>query len=249
METTREDRQRHCIRVGVGRAFRPDKKNLGEIRVPRWISFCGSKSLVFVRRCHRSLSTAAICWCTTCKQIWNSTQSLQNSRFWWQPDSSASLPPFWFMRAEGIGTSEMDEGEGAGAGGGSIFLPPPSPPFPNSPQSHTLGRSIVLIPGFLGSPIQDGGQDFSACSLIRLLCRLQYSRCRISCVLMGIYWAAVEEPNADGTKLLTLGRRAQYCMAVFRVALASPSDRLLGSQTSYRLFANTSQSSFEILGF
>ena len=35
-----------------------------------------------------------------------------------------------------------------------------------------LGRSVALIPGFLGSPIQDGGREFSACSLIRLLCRL-----------------------------------------------------------------------------
>ena len=43
----------------------------------------------------------------------------------------------------------------------------------DSPQSHNLGRSIVLIPGFLGSPTQDGGRDFSACSLINLLCRLR----------------------------------------------------------------------------
>ena len=39
--------------------------------------------------------------------------------------------------------------------------PPPAPLVPNLPQSHTLGRFIALIPGFLGSPIQDGGRDFS----------------------------------------------------------------------------------------
>ena len=37
---------------------------------------------------------------------------------------------------------------------------------------HPWSLYIVLMPGFLGSPIQDGGQDVSACSLIRLLCRL-----------------------------------------------------------------------------
>ena len=32
------------------------------------------------------------------------------------------------------------------------------------------------IPGFLGSPIQDDGREFSACSLIRILCRLAQER-------------------------------------------------------------------------
>ena len=42
--------------------------------------------------------------------------------------------------------SEM-EGEGGGGvvGGGRGFPSPDPPPFPNSPQSHTLGGSIVLI--------------------------------------------------------------------------------------------------------
>ena len=142
METTREDRQRHCIRVGVGRAFRPDKKNLGEIRVPRWISFCGSKSLVFVRRCHKSLSTAAICWCTTCKQIWNSTQSLQNSRFWWQPDSSASLPPLFLVHASRGDWDQWNGRGGGGRGGGRQYFPPtaisPFPQFASVPHPGSL---------------------------------------------------------------------------------------------------------------
>ena len=41
---------------------------------------------------------------------------------------------------------------------------------------HFDSCEIVLIPGFLGSPIQDGGREFSACSLIRLLCRLRAER-------------------------------------------------------------------------
>ena len=44
----------------------------------------------------------------------------------------------------------------------------------NSPQSHTLGHSSVLIPGFPGWPIQGGCREFRACSLISLLCRLEF---------------------------------------------------------------------------
>ena len=75
--------------------------------------------------------------------------SLQSRRFWWVTDEFSRLPwpPLWFMLTEGIGTSEK---EGGGRGR-------PLPAFPNSPQSHTLGRSVVFIPGFLGFPIQDGG--------------------------------------------------------------------------------------------
>ena len=40
------------------------------------------------------------------------------------------------------------------------------------PEPHTLGRSIVLIPDFLGSPFQDSGWRFSMCSLMCLICRL-----------------------------------------------------------------------------
>ena len=55
-------------------------------------------------------------------------------------------------------------------------------------------RAVVLIPGFLGSPIQDGGRDFSACSLIRLICRLGV------CLKLTLSWSSF-----CSSKLLCLG--------------------------------------------
>ena len=67
---------------------------------------------------------------------------------------------------------ERKRRRGRGWVGEKNSIPCPLPPFPNSPQSRTLGRSVVLIPDFLGCPIQGGGREFTTCSLIRLLCRL-----------------------------------------------------------------------------
>ena len=50
--------------------------------------------------------------------------------------------------------------------------PPPTPSFPQFTPVPHLDRYVVLIPGFIGSPIQDGGRDFSARSQIRLFCWL-----------------------------------------------------------------------------
>ena len=74
-----------------------------------------------------------------------------------------SQPPFLFVRTEGIGTSEK-----RGGGGGVCFLPP----LPIPPQSHTLGRSVVLIPGFLGFPILSNMPALQATCLVR--CHSRY---------------------------------------------------------------------------
>ena len=80
-----------------------------------------------------------------------------------------SQRPFWFMRTEGI-AGQMKKEEGAVGGRKKIFLPHLLPPLSKHVSPNTLGHSVVLIQGFLGSPIQDGGREFSA--LTRLLCRL-----------------------------------------------------------------------------
>ena len=72
-------------------------------------------------------------------------------------------------------SEDWDEWNGGGGGGGGsggrerISLPWPSP-FPQFASVSHPGWLYCTHPaGFLGSPIQDGGWDFSACSLIHRL--------------------------------------------------------------------------------
>ena len=65
----------------------------------------------------------------------------------WVPDTfirAAVLHSRHFGSCELRGLGRVKEGEKTS--------PRPHPPYPNSRQSHTLGRSIVFIPGFLGFP-------------------------------------------------------------------------------------------------
>ena len=79
--------------------------------------------------------------------------SMQSRRFWWVTYKLIRLsqPPFWFVQTEGIGTSEK----------GRVFLPLSAIRLSPTPWIALLYSSQA----FLGSPIQDGGWYFSACTL------------------------------------------------------------------------------------
>ena len=110
-----------------------------------------------------------------------------------------------------------------------------------------MGRSVVLIPGFLGPPIQDGGRDFNACSPTRLRCMtLQVLTSQSRQTLPLQTWRLIDlfEPNQRQNVFFPLSSQivlvTVVAMVIPELLTAKPADQSRASDQTQSQMTNGS---------